>query len=260
MKCFGVTFGLMALLSVSSAYATPVTIYDTITGGQSPSDSRSFSLAPIGNPSGPLGDSFTVSGPTQLAFVTARLFDATNISDGGSVLVYLVPMDPLRLAPWTNGTNSSNTLTGKVLLGTILDSSMPTALTGACSALTACNSKIATNYEIGTAGTYWIELVSSAMTNNGGSGATSNANWEYTSHNSPTTGGIGTAGQYQSWQNVFGGLAAGNLVSTTGAFELTVQTPEPASLALLGIGLLGLGFSHRRTRSSSGQGCNGAIQ
>jgi hypothetical protein len=245
MKSFGMTFGLVGLLAIGSASAAP--IYDTITGGQSPSDSGFYGLAPVGNPSGPLGDSFSVTGPTQLGSVTARLFDA-NTSDGGSILVYLVPMDPARLAPWTNGTNSSNTLTGAVLLGTILDSAMPTSLAGACSALTACDSTITTKDDITTAGTYWIELVSSAMTNNGGSGATSNADWEYTSHNSPTTGGIGTAGQYQSWQNAFGGLAAGNLVSTTGAFELTVQTPEPASLAILGIGLIGLGFSRRRTR------------
>jgi hypothetical protein len=255
MKHFGVAFGLLAVLTVGSAKAGTI-IYDTIGSGVSPTDGGSLPLAPNLSLTGPVGDSFTLTSVTQLQSVTLRLFDPTN-TDGGSVLVYLVPTDVNRAAngfpspaPSTNGTNSSRVLTNAIPLGSFQDSSLPTSLTGACSILTSCDSTLSIPSVVGAVnpGQWWILAVGDETTAN-----SSGAEWEYNFHSGANSGaltnGIGTTGEFVTWENMFGGLAGGNSASTTGPFELTiqtVQTPEPTSLALLGAGLFGLGASRRR--------------
>ena len=240
MKNFGIAAGVAALLAVGTAHAAPINaIYDTITGGQTGADSGSRTLVNIAS-GGPLSNSFSVTGPTQLSSVTVRVFDAAN-TDGGSILVYLVPTDPTRNAPSVtpSGSLTSQVLQGETLLGTILDSSMPTSLAGPCSLLAACNSTINTNAFIGTAGMYWITLVNSSTVG----GLVSNAVWEFDGING---GGVGTSGQFANHANATGGLTGGLALTQNPAFELTIMaeqaitTPEPASLAILGAGLAGL--------------------
>jgi hypothetical protein len=241
--------GLVSCLAAASANAAP--IYDTITGGQSPSDQGSTTLIP-GSGAGPLSDSFAVGGPTQLQSVILRLFDATP-NDGGSVLVYLAPKDPNRNAPATNPSGTtSNTLLGATLLGTILDSALPSSLTGLCLAVTACNSTVSTSFTIPSAGMWWITAVDSSLTNNGGNGITSNAQLEF---DGPGAGGLGTSGQFANHGNGTGGLSGGFALATNSAYELTVNavaTPEPATLAVMGAGLFGLGLTYRRRARKSG--------
>lgn len=241
MKVLGAVIGLLALLAAGSAHATPTNIvYDTIGNATSPTDGGSLAVKTNGVLTGPLGDSFTTTTATQLGSVSLRLWDATAATDGGSVLIYLAPMDSARLAPNTNGSSTSTSLVGATLLGSILDSTLATGLTGNCSLVSACDTILNTTAYI-TPGTYWIVAMASGNTG---------ANWEYTFHSGAhagsLTGGVGTAGQYVTWQTVNGGFAAGNLVTTTGAYEMTLQTPEPASLAVLGVGLFGIGYSRRR--------------
>ena len=226
MKISGLAVGLAALLAAGSAQAT--TIFDNITGVTA---GGTFSLA-TKNFGTPFGDSFSiVGGSAVMNSVAVSLADNSN-TDGGSISVYLVPD--------ASGTPSSTgrVLNSKTLLGTILDSSLVS---------TASIKTLSTSIAL-TAGRYWIELVNSSDTANGGSGTVSNAFWTFNNGGA----GVGTTGEFYSFANPTN-TAFVSSSDSTGPFQMivTATLPEPATMAILGVGMAGLGLVRRRQRGKS---------
>jgi hypothetical protein len=232
MKIFGIAVGLASLFAAGSASAGTL-VYDTITGqtvvqGYKPNvaDSR-----------GPLGDSFVVSSQEWLQSVTLMVKDNTN--DAGSVLVYLVPNNPATGNP-TLPSSTGTTLTGATLLGSILDSAL-----GGTNVYTA--ESVLPGLTVNP-GTYWIELVDANSPANGNGDPTpTTMQWGFNGD----LGGLGvpSSGNYSSYANSTDTGLTGPALNNTGGpavFEMQIATPEPASLALLGAGMAGLGFVRRR--------------
>jgi PEP-CTERM motif len=178
----------------------------------------------------PVAQEFTVPVPTFLGSLTFELADPTP-SDGGSILVYLVPNGTANL-PSASGI----TLTGATLLGSILDSSLsstPSEIT-----ISGDNARVA-------AGTDWIALVSTSTT--------TGAAWERAidtigldvGNNASNT----DAGLYNAHTLAPGGTTLTSV--NNNSLEMQIDAPEPASLALLGAGVMGLGFVRRRMSKKS---------
>jgi hypothetical protein len=247
MKNVGIGFGLAALFAVGSANAGPAVVFDTLgaTNGVPINgtllDNRNFSMTVggLGTAGSPLADQFNLAAPMSISSISLRLTDATN-TDGGSILVYLVPNQSGN-TPMSSGLTLASS---KILLGSILDSALPTSLSG-CS-ITQCNTTLSL-HTFATAGQYWITLVNNTDTKNGGvvEGLASSAVW-WTNGNGS---GIGTAGESDGHvQKVDGTFHIVSDVGDTATFEAQVQAPEPTSLALLGVGLAALGLRRRRGR------------
>jgi len=250
MKNFSVALGLAALASIGSARAGPGVLFDTLgaTTGTPVSgallDNRNFSMTVggVGTAGSPLADEFNVSSGMTIKSVTMRLSDTSGLTDGGSILVFLVPNQ--------GGTPMSSGLTlasSKISLGTIADNLLPANLTG-CS-ITQCDTTLSVSQFV-PAGQYWLTLVNATDTRNGGSAnaSASLAVW-WTNGNGS---GIGTAsegnGHVQASDGTFHIVSD---VGSTATFEAQVQAPEPTSLALLGAGLVGLGFRLRGKKQSA---------
>jgi hypothetical protein len=236
MKTLGIASGLMVVLAIGSAQAIPV--YDTITGqtnvnGLAPSTTAGH---------GPLGASFSAAFTETITAVTLAM-ELKSAGGAGSALVYLVPDGSVgspSLPTYTPGIPV--TLTNAILLGTIFDNN-PLLSTSSYANIT-----LTPTLTIGP-GNYWIELVDGASAHNGNGDSTPTvAKWGY--DNDINGLGVPTSGNIVSTASSPPGTLVGNGTATpalTGeVFELQIQTPEPSSVALLGAGLLCLGFSRRR--------------
>jgi hypothetical protein len=238
MKVSGFLVAAAALAASGAAHAS--VIFDTISGVSQ----FNTNIVQFTNGGSPLGDSFAVNGVGHINSVSLSL-GATNTADGGSVLIYIVP----DAAGLPSHSGSTTNLTGATLLATVLDSSL-TQVSGFNPALSTV--KITPTPFAVTSGTYWIELVDGSDTNNGGtSTAATSALWGYNIDGS----GVGTTNQFYSFNG------GGTLNATSDAFgpyrmsvdaTLSTAVPEPSTLAILGVSVIGLGIARRKARQTLG--------
>jgi len=220
---------LLGVLAAFTANVAKATVYfDSVhvTGANADSDGASDGRTS-------LAQSFTVSTP-NFTSITLDL-RASVPSDSGALTVYLVPDDGTGKETGIAGDpqflKSGGTFTrfaNAAPVGTISDASI--AVTPTLVSLPVAASTIAAVTAKTFDDEYWLALVLSGN---------SSAEWNY---NSGTPAGFGTTGQ--AFFNNFDG--GGSTSISSGAYELIVSTPEPMTIAVLWVGMAGLGYVRRR--------------
>jgi hypothetical protein len=232
MKLRFLTITALALLASQGAHAG--TIFNSnVTQPPAGNDGNSDQVSAM-------AVSFTT---TQVPNIASLVLSAANPTDGGSIMVYLVADDGTGAGAGFAGnptyTSSGAAFTGftnGVLLGTIADSSLTSTPT--VQSLSISSSAFSTISGLTSNQEYWI-----GISVGDGSGE-----WAY---DPALAEGIGYAGQ-----NNFAFITANDPPGTTypdlplseglGPYQLTVAVPEPISLSIMGVGLIGLGVARRR--------------
>jgi hypothetical protein len=236
MKVVYAAIGLAGALLAGSAHATPgpgvlpgAALFSSFVTNSY--DTNSVNLhAPIAGTQGgsPDAQEFFAPSATTITSMVFRLSDSTP-PPGGSLLVYLVQNGANNLP-----SSSGLSLTNAVQLGSISEA----GLTSTASNVMFTPS-IAGSGTITAPGDYWIALVETSTSDP--------ALWYRTGDTiglDVGNAGNSTAGLFNSHVVSPGGATMTSV--NTSSFELQINTPEPASLALLGAGMAGLGIMRRR--------------
>jgi hypothetical protein len=232
---YGRLLGLLGLALVFSQNANATTYFDTIGAVNVANLNQGTDGASEGATY--VAQSFAVSGTPDLS-VTLAL---STMGTTGSVLVFIVPDDGSsgfnNVAGYPSTVGNGSGMTGydplSVQIGAVLDSTLsqdatnPTLVSFGISGSTLAQLSVGNNE-------YWIGIILEDG---------SSAEWSTTSEDP----GIGTNGQ--SYFDDAGNSFGNSYDLSFGEPELTVQAPEPATLAIIGSGLFGLGVFRRRKSS-----------
>ena len=222
---------LLAGLLSSAAHAIPVTFYDNT--GQTSANNKSVASPVAGD--GPLAESFSVGNVLNATLTSVSL--VLNESGGGGSFIVTLNSDlggaPSGVSPIT--------------LGTFFDSGASAGLVGGGTLYTLA----AVNVALMANTNYWIVATDSAAPSNDPNAppvATTTAQWLF-SANSDGTGVAGQTGLFNAQTHN----------KTSGPYEMALTgtgdpIPEPATLALLGLGVAGIGWVRSRRKAPTQKG------
>jgi len=226
-------FTAIAVLGLAAAIpAQARVIYDSISGTTIAGADGSFDGNSI------MANSFYFANPSAGAISSVTLGLGSTGSTGNSLMVYLTPdIGPSDVA----GVPSGPDLANAVQIGSISDSALSTII-GTPSLITFSVPTAVSDALV--AATFNNELWVVAVGQQTGSPA-SDAYWYF---NDGTVMGVGADGQAHG--NPLQGVMFNTL--SEGPYQLTVeQVPEPISIAIMGIGLAGLGIVRRLRNQKS---------
>jgi hypothetical protein len=244
MKFRWIMLGATTMLTSGIAHAGP--LYDTVNVNAAAFNQPTDWTWIDPSSEGPAAASFTATSSTNLSSVSLEL-SAETPSDGGSLVVVLMP-DNSGLPPFTSVSQVGNpnfkpnfvlaSFTNDTVLGTIADSQL--SATASPSLL-----NVQTNAALTAGQRYWIGLFTQPLAGSlPAAGRFGSGQWWFTAAN--PTGSVGATGQFDFNSDGLNSGTGAFEALPNGALEMIVNTSEPASLAILGAGLAGLGYFRRR--------------